>query len=84
MILIVSNDKDTSSNNVIKYLHLHRIPFLRLTESNFIESLNIKLSNNQFEFEFIENQKNKGNMIDLVLKRKMDTINVRLLESQIR
>ncbi len=57
MIFIVSNDVDVSTNNVIKYLRLYKIPFLRLTESNFIECLNIKISNTQFEFEFIVNSK---------------------------
>ena len=46
MVIIISNESDESTNDVIKYLLVNKVPFERLTEVNFIEGINLELINN--------------------------------------
>ena len=46
MILIVSSERDHSTNNVIKHLLINNVRFLRLGEQQFIDDIFIELSDN--------------------------------------
>lgn len=57
MVLIISNEFDESTNDVIRYLLINKIPFIRLTEENYVRGLNIKLSSNGIYVELKINDK---------------------------
>lgn len=46
MTLIISNENDDSTNNVMKHFFANNMEVIRLTEKRFVSGLNLKLNNN--------------------------------------
>jgi ATP-GRASP peptide maturase of grasp-with-spasm system len=49
MILIISDDIDHSTNEVIKWLKLWKKPYLRVGQNNFINSIYLSINNNKVD-----------------------------------